>query len=90
MIFIRVIMPNTNYSDLIMPFFQFSTICQENRIIFFIPKISLKPQRPECKQGSSCSIFHKLSENHSLENPPWGEGQELLVAQGLRLLQPAP
>jgi hypothetical protein len=50
-----------------------------------LPKISLKPQRPECKQGSSCSIFHKLSENHSLENSPWGE-QGLLVAQGLYIL----
>jgi hypothetical protein len=37
-----------------------------------LPKITLKPQRPECKQGSSCSIFHKLSENESLEiSPHW-------------------
>jgi hypothetical protein len=76
----RVIMSNTNSNDLIIQFFQFSTIFQQIRIIW--PKTSLKPQQPECRQGSSCNIFHKLSENHSLENSPSGE-QGLLVAQGL-------
>jgi hypothetical protein len=40
--------------------------------------------KSECKEGSSCSIFHKLSENYNLENSPWGGGEHgLLVAQGL-------
>jgi hypothetical protein len=65
-------MYDTNCNDLIMQFFKFSAIFQENMIL---PKISLKPQRSECKQSSSCSIFHKLSENHSIENfPPGGRG----------------
>jgi hypothetical protein len=47
-----------------------------------LPKFSLNPQRPECKPGSSCCIFHTFSENHSLENSPWGE-QGLSVGQGV-------
>jgi hypothetical protein len=42
--------------------------------LMILPKISLKPQQLECKQGLSCSIFHKLSENHSLENSARGGG----------------
>jgi hypothetical protein len=71
MIFImrkRVIISKIIHNNLIIQFFQFSAIFQYNRII--LPKISLKPQRPEWKQGLSCRIFHKFSENHSLENPP--------------------
>jgi hypothetical protein len=66
---------NTNYNALFMQFFQCLAIFQYNLTI--LPKISLNPQWPECKQCSFCSIFHKLSENHSLENSPCG-GTEVI------------
>ena len=71
-----------SFQEKVKNYFLFSAIfCIISHVL---PKKSLTPQRPECKHGLFCSIFHKLSENHTLENSPWGE-QGLLVAQGLKI-----
>ena len=72
-----------SFQEKVKNYFLFSVVfCIISHVL---PQKSKTPQRPECKHGSFCSIFHKLSENHTLENSPrrGGTEQGLLVARGL-------
>ena len=75
MIFMKQPYVKTNKKKIkrFIQFFQISAIF--DKFLKILPQNSFKPpQRPECKQGSFCSIFYKLSENHNLQNSPGGGG----------------